>query len=124
IAETLEDHLPGGRGGDPAEVGRGVVVFADDIALLVTLRGQYLHSSGLAIQMHPGAADRVIGLVVGVEQRLLQGDDQDLERDLLVPFDGAQHRHVDVHQSSSSSSALRLSSTWTWARTISAYATA
>ena len=71
---------------------------------------------------------RAVGAVVGQQQRLLDRAHQQVERDLLLPLQRAQRRHVDVHPltpaphrpvppaapSGPSAPSGRENSTWTW----------
>ena len=56
VAQPLEDDLLGGAGRDPAEVGRGVVVLADDVAVVVELLGQDGDLAGLAVDVRRARA--------------------------------------------------------------------
>src|SRR3712207_8915648 len=53
VAQPLHDDLLGGAGGDPAEVGRGVVPLADDLAVRAQLLGEHGHLTALAVDVDP-----------------------------------------------------------------------
>ena len=76
VAQPLQDDLPGGGGGDPAETSGRVVVLAQHLAVLAGLRGPDGHVPGAAIHLHPGGRGRVARLVVGDQQRVLDGLDR------------------------------------------------
>ena len=100
LAQTLEDHLASRRGSHAPEVIGGAVVPADDLPLLVLLRDHDGDIPGLAVELDLGPLHGSIRLVVGVEEGVLQGRQQVIERDVLVPLNHAQGRQVDVHLSS------------------------
>ena len=71
-----------------------------------------------AVEIDAGVAPGPLRAVVGQQERLFDGRDDDVERDVTLTFEGAQGGEVDVHQSSWSLS--RANSTWTRARAMSA----
>ena len=54
--------------------------------------------AALAVELDARVLLRAVGLVVRREQRLLDGLDEHLEGDLLLPLEHPQEAHVDVHQ--------------------------
>jgi len=107
VAQPLDDHLARGGRGDAPEARRRVVVL---LAALGVLR-PHRDVPGAPVHLHAGVGLGARGVVVGREQRLLDRPDQHVEADLLLPFEEPEGGHVDVHQPSSSSSALSSSST-------------
>ena len=91
VAQPLQDDLLGGRGGDPAEASGVSSHSRDDLALLVALRGLHRHVAGLAVELDPRVLVRAGCAVVGDQQRLLDGVDEHVERDLLLADERAQH---------------------------------
>ena len=111
LTQPLEDHLTSRGGSNPAEVVRGGVVPSDDLALVVLLRGHDGDIARLAVDVDPSVLDGMLGLAVGVEQRVLKGLDEEVERDLLLTFNHSQCGQIDVHVQFSWVSVGRLSST-------------
>jgi hypothetical protein len=105
VAQALVDDLLGRERRDPAEVARGVLGLADDVALLVVLGHVDRDVPGLAIEVRAGALRvrvavlaRVGVLEVGHQDRLLDDLHQFIERDLLLALHHAEHAEVDVHR--------------------------
>ena len=97
VAQPLQDDLAGSHGRHPAEVGRRVVVLLDDRALVVEVLRPDDHLAGLPVDRDAGVRHGVRRVLVGAEQRGLQGADQVLEGDLLLTLDAAQGGQVDGH---------------------------
>ncbi len=72
FTQPLEDHLPGGGGGDPAEVGRRVVVLADLFTVLVEIRHHHGDGSELAVEHDPSPRLGAVRLQVRVQQGILE----------------------------------------------------
>jgi hypothetical protein len=100
VAQPLQDDLLGRGGRDPAEVGRGVVVLADQRAVLGELPRVHGDVPGLAVQLGASVLLGALGPVVGHQQRLLDRLDDDVQGDVLLPLQRPQHGHVDIHVSS------------------------
>ncbi len=105
VAQPLDDDLARGRGGDPAEALRGVVVLRSGVgrdAVLVD-RGRvgrpHRHVPGLAVHLDAGLLPGAGRAVVGRQQRLLDGGDEDVEAEVALALQQPQRRHVDVHVS-------------------------
>jgi hypothetical protein len=88
------------------------------VALLVQLGGEHRDVAALAVQLDPGVLLRAGCLVVGREQGLLDGFDEDVEGDLLLALQHPEDAQVDVHQRSFDPG--RLNSICTRARAMSA----
>ena len=74
-----------------------------------------------AVELDARPAVGALLLLVREQQRLLDGGDDDVHRNLALPLQGAQCSHVDVHQTSSptaSASSPRVNSTCTLAPVI------
>src|SRR5450759_1943350 len=97
LAQPLHDDLARCGGGDPAEVGGRVVVLADLLPVLVQLRREDVDRARLAVDRDPPARDMLLGLLVGIEQGVLERLDDDRDGDVLVSLQLPQRGHVDVH---------------------------
>ena len=75
VAQPLQDDLARGGGGDPAEALRGVVPLGLDAAVRGQLLGDHPHRAGLAVDVDPGVRLVAVGVLVGGEQRRLDGLD-------------------------------------------------
>src|SRR5690606_39237516 len=73
VTEAREHDLLGGRGSDPTEAVGSVVVLGDLVALVVELRSEDRDVTGLAVDLHARPGLRAGGLLVGDEERLLDG---------------------------------------------------
>src|SRR5262249_51879278 len=102
VAQALQDDLASCGGRDPAEPLGGVVPLLEDIAGVVELLRQHPDQAGLPVDVDTGVRLVAIGMLVGGEQRRLDGLEHRLERDVLVPLYGTQRGDVDVHRSSQS----------------------
>jgi hypothetical protein len=95
VAQPLENDLPRGHRGDAAEVGRGVVVLLDDLAVGAEVLRPDDDLAGLAVDGHPRVGHGMRRVLVRRQQCGLEGGQQGLERDLLLAFDAAQRGEVD-----------------------------
>jgi hypothetical protein len=107
FAHALHDHLACGGRRDPAKSFGGVLellpgLAADTLlARLPLFSRPHRHVSGLAVQLDPGVPVVPLRPLVGTQQRLLDGADDNVQRDVPLALERAQHAHVDVHQRSS-----------------------
>ena len=108
VAQPLHDHLARGGGRDPPEALGGVVPLLTGLAVVAGLVRQHADDPGLAVDVDPRVRLVALGVLVGGEQRGLDGLEHGLERDVLVALDGAQRGDVDVHLGSSAASPVRL----------------
>ena len=121
LAQALQDDLLGGARRDAAEALGGVVPLAQDGAGLVDLRREDRDLPGGAVERDPGVRLVVLGVLVGGQQRRLDRLHDQVEGDVLLPLQAAEHVHVDLHDASSSGSvSLRLNSICTRPRARSA----
>ena len=105
VPEPLIDDLFSCKCGDAAEVARHILCFADDGTLVVEFGDKNRNLSGLAIKLHAGTRRMFARLVVwltsvlhvGSQYRLLNNQNQFLERNFPFAFHEAQHAQVDVH---------------------------
>ncbi len=97
VAQALQDDLPCGAGGDAAEAGRGVLEFADRGAVVVDLGGPDGHVAALAVQLGAGLLEGARRLVVGHQQGLLDGRNQEIQRDFTLTLQESQCAHVNIH---------------------------
>ncbi len=98
LADALEDDLLGRLGCDSAEVGGRVVPLADDGAVLVELLGHHADLAALGVDLDQRLLGGVGHALVGGDERVGQGLEQDLEVDALLPFDDPERLHqLEVH---------------------------
>jgi hypothetical protein len=84
VAKPLQDDLAGGAGGDPAETGGSVLEFTDRLAVVVDFGRPDGHVSALAVQLRTCLLEGPGCLVVGHQKRLLNGGDQEVQRDFTL----------------------------------------
>ena len=119
VAQPLDDHLAGRRGGDPAEVLRGVVPLADQLAVGVEFAGEDDDVTGRAVDLHPGVGGgRLVVVPVGRRQSGLDRVDERVEGDVLLALDAAQGSKIELHDRTSAAAVAAgpLNSTCTTAR--------
>ena len=87
VAQPLQDDLLGGGRGDPSEPRRGVVVFPQCVAIFVGLCGPDGDVAGGAVELDASVRGRALRPVIGDEQRVLDGLDDQVERDVLLAFE-------------------------------------
>ena len=97
ITQALHDDGARGRLCDATEVLRGIVEFADGIAVFVLVHGHDGDASGLLVDFDAGLGDGTGQVVVRLEQRLFDGIDEGLEADTLFVFHHPQSGHIDFH---------------------------
>ena len=97
VAQALHDDGARGRLCDATEVLRGIVEFADGIAVFVLVHGHDGDASGLLVDFDAGLRDGTGQVVVRLEQRLFDGIDEGLEADTLFVFHHPQSGHIDFH---------------------------
>ena len=76
IAQARNDDRTSGRLGDTTEVLRGVVEFADRVALFVFFGGDHCDATGLLIDFDSSLRDGAGKIVVGLEKGFFNGIDE------------------------------------------------
>ena len=90
LADPLEDHLLRRLRGNAAEVVRGVVPLADDLAVFVELLAVHPDLAGVGVDGDHRLLGRVGATLVGGNERVGQGVEQRVDRNPLVAGDLAQ----------------------------------
>ena len=67
VAQSLQDHLAGGGGGDPAEILGSVVPFADEIAVDIQLPRDHANDARFAVDVDTRFVLVTLGVAVGGE---------------------------------------------------------
>jgi hypothetical protein len=88
ITQPLHDRLPRRGGRDPTEPLGGVVPFPDEVAVLPLL-GPDDHVAAGAVELDPGRRLGALVAVIGQQQSLLDGADQQVERYFFFAFEGS-----------------------------------
>ena len=99
ITEPLQDHLPCGGGGDPAEAVRRVVILPDYFAVIARFPGPDSYVAAAPVHLDPCRRRRAVAAVVGDKQRVLDRLDGQVHRDVLLGLQAAQDIKVNVHLS-------------------------
>ncbi|MNI59144.1 hypothetical protein D3C73_1142890 [compost metagenome] len=97
VAKALQNDLAGRTGSDAAKTCRGVLELADGLTVVVDFRGPDGHVAALAIQFRAGLLEGPGRLVIRHQQRLLDGGNQEIQRDFTLTLQESQCAHVNIH---------------------------
>ena len=97
VPEPLQHHLSCGRGRDAAETLRGVLPFAEHVAVFVELASQHPDRTRFAVDVDVRVGLMALGVPVCAQHRGLDVLEQVVERDASLNHYRVQSGHVDVH---------------------------
>src|SRR6478735_1703458 len=101
VAEPLQDDLPCGACGDAAKAFGGVLEFTDGGAVVVNFDSPDGDVAALAVEFGARFFEGAGRLVIRHQERLLDGGDQEVQRDFTLTLQKSQCAHVNIHQASS-----------------------
>src|ERR1017187_5336731 len=97
VTEPLQNHLARRGRRDPAEPARRVVILPQHRAVLGGLRAPDGDVPAAAVHLDPGRGSHPPTAVIRDQQRVLDGLDGQVHRDVLLALQAAQDAQVNVH---------------------------